>query len=61
MRQSDFFNLADANDAAEVYIDQGWNPVPIPKGEKGPEIANWQGGGFKQEDIEKDLESRKTT
>ncbi len=46
MRQFSSLNLADAKDAASSYLDRGWHPVPIPKGQKGPEIAGWQEGGF---------------
>jgi hypothetical protein len=39
MRKSYILDIANTNDAASNYIDRGWHPVPIPKGEKGPSIA----------------------
>jgi hypothetical protein len=28
-------------DAARLYLDRGWQPVPIPSGRKGPTIKGW--------------------
>jgi len=44
-------NVADTNHAARSYIDRGWYPVPIPKGEKGPKMAGWQEGGFEPDNF----------
>jgi hypothetical protein len=33
------------------YIGEGWSVIPIPKGEKGPRVANWQNTTFTEEDF----------
>ncbi len=37
--------------AAEAYIREGYKPVPVPRGEKGPKIPNWEKGGFEPKDF----------
>jgi hypothetical protein len=29
-------------DVVQSYVDRGWVPVPIPRGEKGPKVSGWQ-------------------
>lgn len=36
----------DTRGAARSYMARGFQPVPIPKGEKGPKLPNWEQGGF---------------
>src|SRR5919112_3724792 len=51
MRQSYISELANASDAARSYIARGWHPVPIVKGEKRPQIEDWQEGGFEPDNF----------
>jgi putative DNA primase/helicase len=37
--------------AAERYIERGWSPVPIPRGQKGPRLTEWQSLRMKLEDV----------
>lgn len=46
--------LADVSDAARSYIDRGWHPVPVSKGEKSPKIPGWQETDFVPEDFDPD-------
>jgi P4 family phage/plasmid primase-like protien len=39
--------------AAERYIERGWCPVPIPRGEKGPQLKGWEGLRLTAADIPK--------
>jgi putative DNA primase/helicase len=37
--------------AATRYIERGWCPVPIPRGEKGPQLAGWQNLRLTAQDV----------
>jgi hypothetical protein len=34
--------MTDTLDAVRRYLNEGWQVIPIPRGEKGPRIPNWQ-------------------
>jgi hypothetical protein len=47
-------NQSDIKDWVQKYLDLGWSPIPIPKGEKGPRISGWENLDFKVEDFDDD-------
>ena len=42
----------DAKGAAHGYIDRGWSVVPVPRGEKGPNLPEWQKLRIRPEQVE---------
>jgi hypothetical protein len=38
--------ISDSRFAVRRYLALGWKPLPIPKGEKGPRVPNWQNTDF---------------
>ncbi|HEV2094025.1 MAG TPA: bifunctional DNA primase/polymerase [Rubrobacter sp.] len=42
----------DAKDAAHGYIARGWFPLPIPRGEKGCKLPDWQDLRIKAGEVE---------
>jgi hypothetical protein len=38
--------MADTRFAVNRYLAEGWSVLPIPKGEKGPRVPNWQNTTF---------------
>lgn len=43
--------MADPRFTVRRYIGEGWSVIPIPKGEKGPRVANWQNTTFTEADF----------
>jgi hypothetical protein len=41
--------MADSRSMVRRYISEGWSVIPIPKGEKGPRVPNWQNTTFGEE------------
>jgi len=39
---------------AQKYINEGWSPIPIPRGEKGPRISGWEHQDFTPADFADD-------
>lgn len=37
------------SESVRRYIAEGWSVIPIPKGEKGPRVANWQNTTFTED------------
>lgn len=37
--------------AAQEYLSRGWAPIPIPRGEKAPQMPRWSGAKFAAEDL----------
>lgn len=46
--------MSDAKIIARRYINEGWQVLPIPRGEKGPRASNWQTRVFSEEDFQVD-------
>lgn len=46
--------MSDARVQARHYINEGWQVLPIPKGEKGPRVNNWQNTVFDESAFQPD-------
>src|SRR5687767_7182635 len=38
--------MTQTKQVVRKYISEGWQVLPIPRGEKGPRVANWQSTTF---------------
>lgn len=46
--------MSDVRFWVNRYIAEGWSPIPIPKGEKGPRSTGWEQSNFGVQDFEDD-------
>lgn len=44
--------MAHIHEAVKWFIDQGWRPIPIEAGKKGPSAKNWSSIRIKEEEVE---------
>lgn len=43
--------MQDVIEAAKEYIDKGWYPIPVPQGEKGPNLKGWTNLRLNEENV----------
>jgi len=43
--------MSDSRFSVNRHISEGWSVIPIPKGEKGPRVPDWQNTAFTVDDF----------
>jgi hypothetical protein len=46
--------VSDVLTSVQQYLDEGWSPIPIPAGEKGPRLPDWESKTFTVADFDPD-------